>query len=469
MKLHFVCGLSSDPNMRSVGATLDYLLKTPAGTVKGFLLTTTDAAETLDIATRILADPVHGCRPIYTMNAPDENLRYLTEGQCPAQAEIEKALEAVDGLMQSVKAATEPAWDPEDRLLRYLCVRRDYVLVPHLDFAAAARYVYPLPEAMGVERASMHPWLASLAARGILEPVELIDRIRLCAHCSSSHINIIDRCPTCASIDIAQTSFIHCFSCGHVAQETKFHHESALKCPTCSTILRHIGSDYDRALEQHMCRTCGAVFSEPTVSAHCCDCGVDKDPGELHSVNIHKYRLSSEGRTAVRAGHARDVYAVLDDASFLTPTFFEASGDWYMALAKRHGHMSATLVIITIHNMKELVAQTGHFTILTLVEEFVKRLRDKMRTTDLATRIEEQSIVFFLPNMKNPKFMDMITERIEELKKATVIEGGHTIEVGWAALHVPEQVLDGESTHLAIRRVLSSIKFPDGTDGTHPH
>src|SRR5205807_3597889 len=67
----------------------------------------------------------------------------------------------------------------------------------------------------------------------------------------------------CGSIDTAPQNFLHCYACGNVGTQEQYLTHQGLSCPKCSARLRHIGVDYDRALETLVCRSCAGRFTEP--------------------------------------------------------------------------------------------------------------------------------------------------------------------------------------------------------------
>ena len=125
----------------------------------------------------------------------------------------------------------------------------------------------------GQSSLSSHSWLQQKQQENLLEAGELLDRLRQCPSCSSSRLNYVDVCPECHALDIVREPSLHCFVCGHVGPQQAFLKGDALVCPNCLSQLRHIGSDYDRPLENYRCRSCGAFFVDAEVDVRCIDCG----------------------------------------------------------------------------------------------------------------------------------------------------------------------------------------------------
>lgn len=130
----------------------------------------------------------------------------------------------------------------------------------------------------------------------------MLDRQRECAYCRSAHLSFIDICPNCQSIDIKLQASLHCFTCGCVDVQDKFMHSGTLVCPKCHKHLRHIGSDYDRPIENYRCQSCSHSFIEGDVQVRCAMCEKEMKPGELILNEVHSWRLSDKGRTVAFRG-----------------------------------------------------------------------------------------------------------------------------------------------------------------------
>ncbi|MFD2883408.1 hypothetical protein ACFS4T_13870 [Pseudomonas lini] len=122
-------------------------------------------------------------------------------------------------------------------------------------------YRYPLLEALAdAEQVNPFVWLSLMVQHDWLEEGVLVDRVRLCSDCGSGRLNYIDVCAECQAMDISRQPSLHCFTCGHVGHQESFLKDGLLLCPNCLNRLRHIGSDYDRPLENYRCRSCQAFF-----------------------------------------------------------------------------------------------------------------------------------------------------------------------------------------------------------------
>lgn len=288
--------------------------------------------------------------------------------------------------------------DYEEKLLRWLFLRPEYIIEPLQDSQHPQVYTYPLLAFFQSDASRIRSWILSLQARSIFDTEKLADKIRLCAKCGSGHINFFDRCPNCKSIDIAEHDFLHCFTCGHVAPEEDFLTGNHLICPKCRAALRHIGTDYDRPMENQKCADCGNVFSDSEVVAGCFDCGTISQPGSLETARIYRYRLSDEGRISIRNGALRDLYAIFDKERFATRKHFEMSLEWIGDMYRRYGNPHYSMVHFTVQNVGDLVDTIGRPDTVVLLEEFNRRLRAIMRETDIPVRIEEHRMAILMPS-----------------------------------------------------------------------
>ena len=77
-------------------------------------------------------------------------------------------------------------------------------------------------------------------------------------------------------------------------------HSGTIVCPKCHTHLRHIGSDYDRPIENYRCQSCSQSFVEGDVQVRCAMCENEMKPGDL--VLSPFAGIGSEGHVALKMG-----------------------------------------------------------------------------------------------------------------------------------------------------------------------
>lgn len=221
----------------------------------------------------------------------------LADGIAPSQAtQIEKQWRDWHERLERLEANNkkENEWGPVDK---WLLLRPDAWIEPVRNPAHRSLYTYPLLDALLNDEVSdgltllEKKWNAGDYERG-----PLVDRIRSCRECNSSHINYVDVCSQCGSLEIARQPCLHCFICGHVDRQQHFSNGDGLRCPNCLTRLRHIGTDYDRPIENYQCHSCHSLFIDASVEARCLSCGHRHETDELRVREIRPFRLSEEGR-----------------------------------------------------------------------------------------------------------------------------------------------------------------------------
>lgn len=224
----------------------------------------------------------------------------LSDGFVPDGPALETAIN--QWRMRNSQLTIDPSRDLEALVLCYLWLLPSRTLRPSCNATSPQIYGYDLLQLWDV--ASERAWLDRTERLGLIERGILIDRLRLCPHCHSGHLNYIDCCPSCSSIDIRNEQSIHCFACGNVAEEARFLRNQKLICPNCNNPLRHIGTDYDRPIETCRCNTCQQRFVEAPVKAACLECRGFSDPNDLNIRSINEYRLAPEGEAMVRTGRS---------------------------------------------------------------------------------------------------------------------------------------------------------------------
>jgi uncharacterized protein YbaR (Trm112 family) len=75
-----------------------------------------------------------------------------------------------------------------------------------------------------------------------------------------------------------------------------------LVCPKCRRELRHLGVDYGKPGNIVVCRTCGAVNSEPHVHFICMDCSAVTPAEDSVPMDWYHYDLTANGLSTLREG-----------------------------------------------------------------------------------------------------------------------------------------------------------------------
>ena len=196
-----------------------------------------------------------------------------------------------------------------------------------------------------------------------------------------------------------QQPFLHCFTCGHVSSEEQFISPAGLACPNCRAKLRHIGTDYDRALESYSCHGCGHVFSEPKIIPRCQHCTAKNAPEDTVPRNIHSYRITDQGVIAARTGSLDDVYALLDSLNNINPAYFTHLIDWVVDLS-RHPEDEFSIIGIGLSNIVELTDKIGRRRTGELMDGFAGHIRSIVRGTDLTAHHPAQPMASAAKNTR---------------------------------------------------------------------
>jgi hypothetical protein len=342
------------------------------------------------------------------------------------------------------------------RLLAYLFCRPEAIQTPVRKWDTARVYAYPIAEALADADTGIGEWLRNLIERNYLETAGLVDRLRECPACGHAHHNYVDACPHCRSIDIVQKPFLHCFTCGHVGPEDAFLKTAALICPQCTARLRHIGSDYDRPLENQVCNACTQSFIEPEVRARCLHCGAENPTERLVPRQVHSYRLTERGRTAALTGNLEDIYALFDHLNYVRPQFFLELVDWLLEVCRRHADERFSLLGIRLSNVVELTASLGRHRAAELVDEFALRLRETVRRTDLTTRMDQRTLWLLLPKTECPA-CTLLLSRLEEIRSRSRQADGVELRFDSVSYSAPAEQLAGETAAVLLARLTGQM------------
>lgn len=390
--------------------------------------------------------------PIVLLEDHDPGVALLADGQAPDVPAALKKMEPILSRMAEVPAEVLELGQ-DFRLLAYLYTRPEKVLSTDRQWHHERVHSYPVAESLADPNTDIDRWLSNLEERRYLEHAGLLDRVRLCPNCGGCHHNFVDACPESRSIDIVQKPFLHCFTCGHVAPEENFLSGDSLVCPNCLSRLRHIGTDYDRPLENYVCRDCGRSFIEPTVIARCLSCGAENAPEALIPRQVYAYRLAERGILAARTGSLEDIYALFDNLNYIRPQFFESLVDWLMAICNRHGEERFSLLGIRLSNILELTDRIGRYRTSELVDEFASRLREAIRKTDLTTRTSRSILWILLPKTDHASCRVLVS-RLEKIRANTRQPEGLQIDFDMVTFSAPRDMIPGEPARLLLPRLM---------------
>lgn len=333
---------------------------------------------------------------VYDSTAPTDN--QLSDGELPNPKTLSGTIAETQQLDLLFKAIQDGLQTHEQWLMRFLLMRPNYVITPLHDWSHIRRYRYPILEVLGGPQIDTEAWLNRLVSQRILQSTELVDRQKECTFCKSAQLSFIDVCPNCSHIDINKQISLHCFTCGNVAPQDNFMSNGVLVCPNCSTQLRHIGSDYDRPLENYRCNSCSHYFIEGDVICRCAVCKQSMSPSELLQNDICSWKLSDHGRLTAMHGSASDLFEVFNQLNYIPYELYIHDLNWLLIQANRYKSTNFSVLGLYFANIPDLISEIGHHEVFQLLEGFSAHVRSLIRKTDLCARTVENTIWLLLPH-----------------------------------------------------------------------
>jgi hypothetical protein len=353
------------------------------------IINTRDKQASEKISVNLRASSEAALTPIFT-TTPTPYTDAITDGQIPDNLTL--WLSTYDSRKAQLKLAPE---NLDEKLICYLWLHESRLLTPKKHITEAGVYHYPLID-LWDNSASKDIWLLALERDDILLPEKLVDRIRQCKHCHSAALNYIETCPSCSSIDIKQESAIHCFTCGHVEDQSLFMRQGKLTCPNCLTTLRHIGVDYDRPLENHRCNDCDTVFVDGKVKANCFSCGTSNELDALQQKYYYAYGLHDNGKIQAKTGELRQLLPS-SVGETISREHFGWMVEWCNRIAVRH-QQSHVLLVLSFTNLSELLLSQSEVKVMEHLDAFIQRLKGLLRETDVCCQFQPHCLFFLLPN-----------------------------------------------------------------------
>lgn len=300
-------------------------------------------------------------------------------------------------IQSKIDSIDEP--DVLDPLIGWLGVNRQRRVSALKSLESMSIYSFPIIDLLFPDIYSTYRYVLSEQGRGVLEPEALIDRIRVCSHCNSGHLNYVEVCPDCSSIDIDSQSSLHCFTCGHVGEQHSFQRRGKLECPKCLTQLRHIGVDYDRPLENHVCHSCSSLFVEAATISQCLSC---------------------------------------DSKIKVEVSFFQNLLAWLNKVALRHKEQHL-LLGLHLPTIDEYGKQYGDAKLFSLMDQLTRRLSGLFRDTDICCQYKQDVLLVLMPNTTNAS-LSVLQQKLSDLGDLVEDE---EFELDVFAWDLPEPVIEG--------------------------
>lgn len=333
-------------------------------------------------------------------------------------------------------------------IIGWLSINRERNVMCSKDIRSTSLYRYPIIEALYPELDSTYRFVLAEKSRGILDSVELIDRIRVCSKCNSGHLNYVDVCPSCSSIDIESQSSLHCFTCGHVDDQQSFLRRGKLECPKCMTQLRHIGVDYDRPLESHKCNTCSSLFVEASTLTQCMSCDSKVPVNELVVRKIYQYRLGETGEYIFQ--HGKSIQAPqLSIKGKVESGYFQNLLSWVNKVALRHKE-EHLLLALYLPSLADYGKQYGDAKLFALIEQITSRLSSLFRDTDICCQYKQDVLLVLMPKTRKQS-LSAVQLKLSELSEL-IEEDDFELNVHARSLPDPALSADVESWLEALLR-----------------
>lgn len=212
-----------------------------------------------------------------------------------------------------------------------------------------------------------------------------------CPACGSHHVNVREVCISCKSSHIEEIPLIHHFRCGYVGPIYLFERDEkgVRRCPKCEGKLEHLGTDHDLPGDNYNCLNCNASFQVPDVEALCLSCQRRSQGVSLLREEVHEYRISSLGFSALRRGR-----------------FFEADHEqFYEADTQIVRHSLFMQLLEDEKNRQQrydipfglLLVQPAEMTDpLLSIKMVADRIAKKLRSTDRLGRLDREHLLILL-------------------------------------------------------------------------
>lgn len=229
-------------------------------------------------------------------------------------------------------------------------------------------------------------WLSLMVQQDWLEAGVLVDRVRLCSDCGSGRLNYIDVCAECHALDISRQPSLHCFTCGHVGPQESFIKDAVLLCPNCLNRLRHIGSDYDRPMENYRCRSCQAFFVDAEVQARCLDCGLSHTPDKLRVREVRDFRLAEAGRFRCRQEFSERSSRHFGRLNLLGGKDFFDLLNWQIQIVRRYSQPAFSVIGLRFVNLSDTLTRLGEQRGHAFIDSVAERLQESVRNGSLLSK-----------------------------------------------------------------------------------
>jgi GGDEF domain-containing protein len=406
---------------------------------------------------KLRSTPAYRYQLVYCCRDQDSWCEALGDGACPAEtSEIKMLWEIWRERFNLFRQGSAPERF-ESRVLSWLWLRADAHVYALRDPEVPQHYRYPLLEALAdSEQVNPFVWLNLMVQHDWLEEGVLVDRVRLCSDCGSGRLNYIDVCAECQAMDISRQPSLHCFTCGHVGHQESFLKDGLLLCPNCLNRLRHIGSDYDRPLENYRCRSCQAFFVDADVQARCLDCGLSHAPDKLRIREVRDFRLAEAGRFRCRQDFNDRSINHFGRLNLLGGKDFCELLTWQLQVVRRYQQPAFSLIGLRFVNLAGTLARLGEHRGHAFIDSLTDRLKESVRETDRCSRSTEEFFWIMLPHTDG-KGLEFVTQRLGRVAELFSAPEVSDISLRVVSFTAPGDLLEKEDGELLLARLASEL------------
>nr|WP_330219465.1 diguanylate cyclase [Pseudomonas sp. RIT-PI-q] len=394
---------------------------------------------------------------IYCCRDQDGWCETLGDGACPVDASEIKTLWGIwQERFRQFRYGSAPERF-ESRVLSWLWLRDSARVYALRDPQVPQHYRYPLLDVLADnEQVNSFVWLGLMVQQGWLEEGVLVDRVRLCSDCGSGRLNYIDVCAECQALDISRQPSLHCFTCGHVGPQESFLKDGVLLCPNCLNRLRHIGSDYDRPMENYRCRSCQAFFVDAEVQARCLDCGLSHTPDKLRVREVRDFQLAEAGRFRCRQEFSDQSVHHFGRLNLLGGKDFYNLLTWQIQLVRRYPSPAFSVIGLRFVNLAGTMSRLGEHRGHAFIDSVADRLKETVRETDRCSRSTEEYFWIMLPHTDG-KGLESVKQRLGRVAELFSAPEVSDISLRVISITAPDDLLDQEDGELLLARLASDL------------
>jgi GGDEF domain-containing protein len=435
-------------------ADLGSLLAAPASDV---LLLDMPAAYAGRVLQKLRSIPAYRYGLIYCCRDQNDWCEALGDGGCPIDSSEIKTLWGVwQERFKLFKQAAAPERF-ESRVLTWLWLRDNAHVYALRDPQVPQHYRYPLLDALADnEQINPFVWLGLMVQQDWLEEGVLVDRVRLCSNCGSGRLNYVDVCAECQALDISRQPSLHCFTCGHVGPQESFLKDGVLLCPNCLNRLRHIGTDYDRPMENYRCRSCQAFFVDADVQARCLDCGLSHTPDKLRVREVRDFRLAEAGRFRCRQEFGERSIQHFGRLNLLGGKDFYDLLTWQIQLVRRYPLPTFSLIGLRFVNLTNTLARLGEHRGHAFIDSLTDRMKETVRETDRCSRSTEEFFWIMLPHTDS-KGLECVKQRLGRVAELFSAPEVSDIALQVVSITAPDDLRDQENGELLLARLAGEL------------